>query len=103
MKETDAIDEYILQHIDEESDYLKALYRDTHVKLLRPRMASGHLHGRMLKMFVQRGPLFQPFGQAKCGVATVSPDFQHLTGAYHLHKHFQHTSLAGRFALRRQD
>ena len=35
MKETDAIDEYILQHIDEESDYLKALYRDTHVKLLR--------------------------------------------------------------------
>ena len=39
MKETDAIDEYILQHIDEESDYLKALYRDTHVKLLRPRMA----------------------------------------------------------------
>ena len=45
MKETDAIDEYILQHIDEESDYLKALYRDTHVKLLRPRMASGHLQG----------------------------------------------------------
>lgn len=47
------IDEYILQHIDEESDYLKALYRDTHVKLLRPRMASGHLQGRMLKMFVE--------------------------------------------------
>ena len=53
MKETDAIDGYILQHIDEESDYLKALYRDTHVKLLRPRMASGHLQGRMLKMFVR--------------------------------------------------
>jgi Ca-activated chloride channel family protein len=52
MKETDAIDEYILQHIDEESDYLKALYRDTHVKLLRPRMASGHLQGRMLKMYL---------------------------------------------------
>ena len=52
MKETDALDEYILQHIDEESDYLKALYRATHVKLLRPRMASGHLQGRMLKMFV---------------------------------------------------
>lgn len=53
MKETDALDEYILQHIDEENDYLKALYRATHVKLLRPRMASGHLQGRMLKMFVQ--------------------------------------------------
>ena len=29
MKETDALDEYILQHIDEETDYLKALYRLT--------------------------------------------------------------------------
>lgn len=36
MQETESIDEYILQHIDPESDYLKALYRDTHVKLLRP-------------------------------------------------------------------
>lgn len=53
MQETESIDEYILQHIDPESDYLKALYRDTHVKLLRPRMASGHLQGRMLKMFVK--------------------------------------------------
>ena len=53
MKETDALDEYILRHIDEENDYLKALYRATHVKLLRPRMASGHLQGRMLKMLVQ--------------------------------------------------
>lgn len=48
-----SIDEYILQHIDPESDYLKALYRDTHVKLLRPRMASGHLQGRLLKMLVE--------------------------------------------------
>lgn len=47
------IDEYILQHIDPEGDYLNALYRDTHLRLLYPRMASGHLQGRMLKMFVQ--------------------------------------------------
>lgn len=47
------IDEYIRQHIDPESQYLQALYRDTHVRLLRPRMASGHLQGRMLKMFVR--------------------------------------------------
>ena len=26
MQETESIDEYILQHIDPESDYLKALY-----------------------------------------------------------------------------
>ncbi|MBR3897456.1 MAG: class I SAM-dependent methyltransferase [Bacteroidaceae bacterium] len=47
------LDEYILEHIDPENEYLKALYRATHVKLLRPRMASGHLQGRMLKMFVE--------------------------------------------------
>lgn len=53
MIETDSIDEYILRHIDEEGEYLRALYRDTNVKLLRPRMASGHLQGRILKMFVR--------------------------------------------------
>ena len=52
MRETELIDEYILRHIDPESDYLRRLYRDTHVKLLRPRMASGHLQGRLLKMLV---------------------------------------------------
>lgn len=53
MKETDTLDEYILKHIDQESEYLKALYRDTHIKLLRPRMASGHLQGRLLAMLVR--------------------------------------------------
>lgn len=47
------LDEYILQHIDPEGDYLHALYRDTHLKLLYPRMASGHLQGRILKMLVR--------------------------------------------------
>ncbi len=53
MKETDDIEDYILAHIDTESEYLRKLYRDTCVNLLRPRMASGHLQGRMLKMFVK--------------------------------------------------
>lgn len=53
MRETEELDQYILGHIDEEGEYLRRLYRDTHVKLLRPRMASGHLQGRMLKMFVK--------------------------------------------------
>ena len=48
-----ASEAYILQHMDEESDYLKALYRQTHVKLINPRMTSGHLQGRLLKMLVQ--------------------------------------------------
>lgn len=46
-----AIEEYILNHIDEEGDLLKALNRDAHVNLMRPRMLSGHLQGRLLKMF----------------------------------------------------
>lgn len=53
MFETDLLDDYICRHIDAEGDYLKALYRDTNVKLLRPRMASGHLQGRLLKMLVR--------------------------------------------------
>ncbi len=43
-------DEYILSHIDEEGALLSALNRDAHVNLLRPRMLSGHLQGRVLKM-----------------------------------------------------
>lgn len=46
------IDEYILSHIDKESDFLHSLYRDTHLRLLYPHMVSGHLQGRMLKMLV---------------------------------------------------
>lgn len=45
------INEYILSHSDEEGDLLSALNRDANVNLLRPRMLSGHLQGRILKMF----------------------------------------------------
>lgn len=53
MTHHEAIEAYILQHMDEESDYLKALYRKAHLKLINPRMTSGHLQGRLLKMLVQ--------------------------------------------------
>ncbi len=53
MTHHEAIETYILQHMDEESDYLKALYRQAHLKLINPRMSSGHLQGRLLKMLVQ--------------------------------------------------
>lgn len=49
----EAIEAYILRHMDAESDYLRALYRQAHVKLINPRMTSGHLQGRLLKMLVQ--------------------------------------------------
>jgi predicted O-methyltransferase YrrM len=47
------LDDYIISHIDEESEQLARLYRMAHVKLLRPRMLSGHLQGRILKMLVR--------------------------------------------------
>lgn len=47
------IEEYILQHIDPEPEYLYRLYRATNVELLHGRMASGHLQGRLLKMLVE--------------------------------------------------
>lgn len=43
--------DYILNHIDKEGKLLACLNRDTHVNFLQPRMLSGHLQGRMLKMF----------------------------------------------------
>ena len=49
---TDDLEIYILQHIDPEGDYLYRLYRATNIHLLRGRMASGHLQGRLLKMLV---------------------------------------------------
>jgi predicted O-methyltransferase YrrM len=49
----ESLDDYILQHIDPEGDYLYRLYRATNVQLLHGRMASGHLQGRLLKMLVR--------------------------------------------------
>lgn len=49
----ESLDDYILQHIDSEGDYLYKLYRATNVQLLHGRMASGHLQGRLLKMLVR--------------------------------------------------
>ncbi|MDR1809954.1 MAG: O-methyltransferase [Prevotella sp.] len=51
------LEQYILSHIDDESALLKQLNRDAHVNLLQPRMLSGHLQGRLLKMFCR---LLQP-------------------------------------------
>lgn len=47
------IDRYVREHSDEEPEYLYRLYRDTNVRLLHGRMASGHLQGRLLKMLVE--------------------------------------------------
>ncbi len=47
------IDDYIQEHISPEHPYLYRLYRATNIHLLRPRMASGHQQGLLLKMICQ--------------------------------------------------
>lgn len=44
------IDNYIELHSSEEPDLLKRLNRETHVQMVNPRMLSGHIQGRILKM-----------------------------------------------------
>ena len=61
------IEEYILSHSDDEGVLLKALERDAHVNLLRPRMLSGHLQGRILKMFCR---MMQPRRVLEIGTYT---------------------------------
>lgn len=61
------LEHYILSHIDDEDDLLKKLNRDAHVNLLRPRMLSGHLQGKMLKMFCR---LVQPKNILEIGTYT---------------------------------
>ena len=48
----DLLEEYISAHIGPESALLRDLYRETNLRLLNPRMASGHIQGRLLKMLV---------------------------------------------------
>lgn len=52
MTETEKIDDYIVRHIDKESEYMHSLWRATQLHLLYGRMASGHIQGQLLKMLV---------------------------------------------------
>ncbi len=47
------MENYILQHTTPPDPYLQRLYRATNLHLLRPRMASGHLQGQLLRMLMQ--------------------------------------------------
>lgn len=42
---------YVEQHCEEESELLKQIHRETYLQVLKPRMLSGHLQGRVLSMF----------------------------------------------------
>ncbi len=44
------LERYIEQHTSDENDLLKRINRETHVEVLKPRMLSGHVQGRLLSM-----------------------------------------------------
>ncbi len=48
----DELEQYIRAHIEPESDYLRRLWRETNIRTVHGRMASGHLQGRLLKLLV---------------------------------------------------
>jgi predicted O-methyltransferase YrrM len=50
MNRLKALDNYILDHIDDEDEILTELDRETNLKVLGARMISGHLQGQVLTM-----------------------------------------------------
>ena len=61
------IDDYILQHIDPEPEYLTRLNRETWIRMLNPIMCSGHLQGRVLSMLCK---MIQPVHALELGTFT---------------------------------
>ena len=51
--ENTELEKYIINHTSEEEDILKELNRATYSKMMHPRMLSGHLQGKVLKMITQ--------------------------------------------------
>jgi predicted O-methyltransferase YrrM len=47
------IEQYALEHSEVESTLLNELNRQTHIKIIQPRMLSGHLQGRILSLLSQ--------------------------------------------------
>lgn len=66
MKEE--LEDYILQHIDNEPAELAKLNRRSHLHLVNPRMVSGHLQGRILKMLCR---MIQPKRILELGTLTA--------------------------------
>ena len=50
MSDPFLLDQYIINHISPEEDYLQELDRETHLKVIGSRMLSGHLQGQILSM-----------------------------------------------------
>jgi caffeoyl-CoA O-methyltransferase len=61
------IDEYVLKHTPKESEILHQINRETHLKVMQPRMLSGHFQGQLLKFLVE---MIQPKSILEIGTYT---------------------------------
>ena len=101
--QTDLLEQYLEQHSSQEPAELRRLRREAHVHLLQPRMLSGHLQGRLLKMLVQ---LVNPRNVLELGTYTayaslcLAEGLQNSSARVHTIEHndemedFIHRSLA---------
>ena len=48
---SEKLDDYVVQHTENEPELLRELSRETFQKTLQPRMLSGHFQGRILSFF----------------------------------------------------
>ncbi|MDE6446175.1 MAG: class I SAM-dependent methyltransferase [Alistipes sp.] len=49
----EALERYIAEHTEPEAELLRQLDRETHQRMIAPRMLSGHVQGRLLEMLVR--------------------------------------------------
>jgi caffeoyl-CoA O-methyltransferase len=61
------LEQYILDHIDPEDDLLYQLNRYTNLNIIHPRMISGHLQGKILRML---GLMIRPLNILEIGTFT---------------------------------
>jgi len=61
------IDDYVLKHTPKESEILHQINRETHLKVMQPRMLSGHFQGQLLKFLVE---IIQPKSILEIGTYT---------------------------------
>lgn len=61
------LDNYVVQHSEDEPELLQQLNRETYQKIMQPRMLSGHYQGRLLSMISK---LIQPKNILEIGTYT---------------------------------
>ena len=79
------LDNYVIEHTSKESELLYELHRETYLKVLQPRMLSGHFQGRVLSMISK---MIQPSRILELGTYTSYSALclaEGLTKGGHLH------------------